>query len=369
MPTSQPLPEPVPHVGPVFDEQVRHLRFDACELAVVLSHYDLGVIEQIRAYPRGSPRAPKARIATLRGHYLLKRRAPGRDDPYRVAFTHSIQLFLAEQGYPVPRIIGTRQGNNSMLQLDGRIYELFEYKAGARYDGSARATELSGRALASLHRLMAGFESRYEPPRGGYHAAAGLDGRLDRVPDAVGAREPGIDRDGLRRTCEHLRQAYHRAAERVDRSGYDSWPRGVIHGDWHPGNILYGRTRGTVSAVLDFDSARLEPAMADLANAALQFSMKWEGTENGEAPIDLDAERMRRLVRGYRRGGENTIGMDELEALPWLMIEALVLESVVPIAATGSFGRLSGSRFLQMVEGKLHWIAPRAEGLVRYVKG
>ena len=63
------------------------------------------------------------------------------------------------------------------------------------------------------------------------------------------------------------------------------------------------------------------------------------------------------------------IGSDELAALPWLMTEALILESVIPIAATGTFGHLSGSRFLRMVEGKVHWIEPRAEKLIRHVEG
>ena len=78
MPTSQPLPEPLPHIGPILDDRARPIRFDPHELAVVLSHYDIGVIEQIRAYSRGSPRAPKARVRTRRADYLLKRRAPGR---------------------------------------------------------------------------------------------------------------------------------------------------------------------------------------------------------------------------------------------------------------------------------------------------
>ena len=52
-------------------------------------------------------------------------------------------------------------------------------------------------------------------------------------------------------------------------------------------------------------------------------------------------------------------------ALPWLMTEALVLESVIPIAATGMFGGLSGSGFLRMVEGKVQWITPRADTLIR----
>ncbi len=371
MSSREPLPEPLPHIGPVLDDRTRRQRFEPHELAIVLSHYDLGVVDQIRTYPRGSPRSPKVRITSRRGDFLLKRRAPGRDDPYRVAFTQSLQLYLCEQGYPVPRLIGTRQSNNSMLQLGGRIYEMFEYTTGTRYDGSALATELAGRALGTLHRLLEGYDSPYEPPRGTYHGVAGIDATLALIPAAVAAREPGADTRSLERTTQALRDAYHHAARQVDDAGFRTWPRRIIHGDWHPGNVLYSRRRGTaVTAVLDFDSSRIEPAIADVANAALQFSMRWnDGEDPAQSPADLDVDRIRRIVRGYGPAVGDTIGTDELAALPWLMTEALVLESIVPIAATGSFGRVSGSRFLRMVEGKVHWIAPRAEQLTRHIEG
>ena len=53
------------------EEQTRET-FSAGELAVVLSHYDLGVIEAITGYPRGSRRSPKAGIVAQRGKFLLK---------------------------------------------------------------------------------------------------------------------------------------------------------------------------------------------------------------------------------------------------------------------------------------------------------
>ncbi len=41
-----------------------HARFDAAELAVVLSHYDLGVIESVTDFSRGSRRSPKVGIVS-----------------------------------------------------------------------------------------------------------------------------------------------------------------------------------------------------------------------------------------------------------------------------------------------------------------
>src|SRR3954451_809534 len=69
-------------------------RFTAEELAVVLSNFDIGVIEPVTEYPRGSRKAPKPLIASDQGKFLMKRRASGKDDPFKVAFSHALQLYL-----------------------------------------------------------------------------------------------------------------------------------------------------------------------------------------------------------------------------------------------------------------------------------
>ncbi len=364
----QPIPpvSEAPHLGPILEDRARPLRFEPRELAIVLSHYDLGVIEQIRVFARGSPRAPKVRLRGRGGDFLLKRRAPGRDDPGRVAFAHAVQAHLSAAGYPVPAIVATRDGQ-LCLRLEDRTYEIFQFQPGVRYDGSVPGSYAAGEALAALHQALAACHPPGEPPRSGYHAAAGIDAGLSRIPEAVVAREPGASPAGLRRTCESLRDAYNEAAGRVERGGFASWPAGIIHGDWHPGNLLYDG-RGRVSGVLDFDSARREPLAADLANGALQFSMTYAPQgDPARSPDGLDLDRLGALVRGYRRAG-GQVGPEALAALPWLMIEALVLESVVPIAATGAFGGISGTSFLHMIEAKVHWIMPRVGELAGFLR-
>ena len=58
----------------------------------------------------------------------------------------------------------------------------------------------------------------------------------------------------------------------------------------------------------------------------------------------------------------------ELKVVPWLIIEALIAESVVPIATTGSFARIPGSPFLSMIERKVRWLAPRAAKLLEFIR-
>lgn len=362
-PASQPVPQPLrPHVVPTGD-QIHRERFEAHELAIVLSHYDLGIIEQLRAYPRGSRRSPKVRLKTRSGEYLLKRRAPGQDDPYRVAFAHDLQLSLEEKGYPVPGIVGTRDENNSMLQLNGRAYELFHFIHGTRFDRTPAQALMIGEALGRFHRLLAGHRSAYEPKVGSFHAASDIDGMLALIAPSVNAANPHTDKLAMNQTVDFLRRAYHDAAERVNQAGYRSWQRIILHGDWHPGNLLFHD--GRIAAVLDFDSSRLEPRAVDVANAALQFSMLIGTPDQPQTwPDGCEPTLMMAVIRGYDQASGRPLSAQERAAVPWLMIEALIIESVVPIAATGSFARIPGAAFLQMVERKVKWIRPRAARLV-----
>src|SRR5678816_1073591 len=64
-------------------------QFSAEELTIVMSHFDIGVIDSIVEYPRGSRKAPKLLIVSEQGKYLLKRRARGKDDPYKVCLLYT----------------------------------------------------------------------------------------------------------------------------------------------------------------------------------------------------------------------------------------------------------------------------------------
>lgn len=57
----------------------------------------------------------------------------------------------------------------------------------------------------------------------------------------------------------------------------------------------------------------------------------------------------------------------ELRILPQLMIEALIAECAIPIAATGRFARTPGAVFLEMVERKVRWLQDHSNDLFRAV--
>ena len=272
--------------------------FTAEELVVILSHFDIGVIESVTEFPRGSRKAPKLLLSADHGKFLLKRRARGRDDPYKVAFCHQIQLFLAAKQFPLPHLIGTRKENNSMLQWRNGVYELFEFIPGQGYPQTLESTADSGRVLALYHKLLEPFQSEYTPPTGSYHRAAAVEAGLKSIATgkAAGGTIGGGGAD-VQQLLVFLLDSYRHASATVDALGLESWPRQIVHADWHPGNMLFRDNR--VVAVIDYDSARSLPRIIDTANGCLQFSILGGDEDVTRWPDHLDETRFRRFIRGY----------------------------------------------------------------------
>jgi Ser/Thr protein kinase RdoA (MazF antagonist) len=314
-------------------------------------------------FPRGSRKAPKLLIVSEQGKFLMKRRARGKDDPFKVAFCHAIQLYLASKQFPLPHLIGTKKENNSMLQWRNGVYELFEYIPGQAYPQTLEATFDSGRVLALYHKLLENFKSEWKPPTGSYHMAPAVEQGLRAIttntPPSL-ANHPQIVP-----VLSELLAAYNRAAEEVEKVGMDNWPRQIVHADWHPGNMLSRDNH--VVAVIDYDSARLLPRVIDIANGCLQFSIIGGDDNVSKWPEYVDESRFKRFLRGY--DDVMLLSQAEITAVPHLMIEALIAEAVFPIAATGTFGRMDGMAFLQMVTRKTKWLAEHAKMLVELAEG
>lgn len=335
--------------------------FESGELAVVCSRFPLGVIRSARVYRRGSRRSPKMVLDAEGGSVLIKRRAPRGGGRERVVFSHAVQSMLAEHGFPVARLV-PMHGGGTALFLDGRTYEIFEYVAGKRFDRSAPASAAAGGVLGRMHVILAGFDRSLatEAPTTCFHAIEGLGGKLERLSDQLSdASVVEVGRE--------LATRYERARTRADELGFASWPRQVIHADWHPGNLVY-RDREVI-AVLDFDTARFVPRAIDVANGALQFSATRTGLDPLAWPVDLDRERLSAFLHAYDRVEGCVLSKAELRALPWLMIEGLIAEATVPVLTTGRFGVLPAREILPLVTRRAEWIESHADEIAGVLGG
>jgi Ser/Thr protein kinase RdoA (MazF antagonist) len=327
--------------------------FTPQEFATVLARYDIGLVENVEKQVKGSRRSPKMIITSNQGRFLLKRRAHGRDHPLKVAYAHGVQQFLASRGFPVPRLIPVSSGDDTMVIHDGHIYEMFSYVRGEPYSRSLGETFDAGRVLGMFHRLVRQYESDWTPSRRGYHDTDIVRECMNSIPSSIGKDDSVVGKETeLLTTVNILYDAYETAVEQINQAGFRSWPMQTVHSDWHPGNMLFHNN--CVAAVIDYDSLHMLPPVTDLANGALQFSIIGGPVDPRDWPAELDEGRVRRFLLGYAQ--ESSPLPEQVEVLPSLMIEALIAEAVAPIAATGSFGRLEGFRFLQMICRKVRWL-------------
>lgn len=336
--------------------------FETGEVHHVRVHYPIGQVLKAAPINAGSPQAPKIILLGSRcGPVVLKRLAPERDGPEFVHVIHSIHRRLAAHGFPMAPLLPTR-GGASALRLEGKTYEVCGYIKGGKCDRSPNQTRLAGEALGRYHALLANAHDHLgamgrsigEPLTGVYHDDLRIRRALARLPQA-------LDAPGGNELSARLGSLYERAAARA-RDALDGVGVQIVHGDWHPGNLIFDG--GGLAAVLDHEAAGLAPAMLDIANGALQFSLQGSGTDFRQWPTPPDHKRLGSFMSGVHGGraliGVPGVGQQPLGALPWLMAEALIAEAAVPIAATGAFHGRDPAPFLRMVARKAQWLSDHA---------
>lgn len=341
----------------------RRERFTAHEIAQVLSHYDLGVISAIREYRRGSRRAAKLKLVSERGEHLLKRRASGRiaeRERDRAAASHRLQQIAAKAGVPVATLVPLRTGG-TLLELDGRLYELFSWIPGTRFARHAEQARAAGIALSRLHGAFAGLELLDELPLGGFSAFASvrttLRQALERASDGASADAVVSLHASIDGMLTHL----DRVESKLAAKGLAMQRTAICHGDFHPGNTLW--SGDVLAAVIDFDSARHESIAAEIANAMLQFSIRQRLGENPLAwPVGLDPENLRSFATGY--AAAPAIELAEIAPLvPWLMMSAIMAEAASPIARDGDFAGIPAEPFLKASLNLIDWISQRTRAV------
>ena len=332
------------------------------EIASILNHYEIGDISSIRVYPRGSSRSPKALVESGIGPLLLKRRGPGRDDPHRILFEHAVHEKLDESGYPVAEIIRSARSQSTVVRSETGIYELFRYVKSSRCDGSAKSLESCGEVLAIMHDTLSGMDTD-APQVQGYHGSTELTAALKRYGEALGSEGQDM--------CQILLRSCVDAASAVESLGWSGWTRTVMHGDWHPGNVLFGND-GKVSLVLDFDAVRIDPHVSDIAAAVLHFGRYVACRVRGEEstwPLQIDHDAAASIIKGYVSASTSDF-LDSLiiMAIPELMVEAVIMETMPPLIRDGRFGHYEADEFLPLVVKSIQQIQEESGPLIRKMK-
>ena len=338
-------------------------RFTKAELGVIVEAYALAPVRDVKEFRAGDPRAPKAVIdATITidgekkpGRVLLKRRAPGAaSDPFRVAFTHDVQLCAERAGLPTPPLLGTAETNNSMVQIDTRVYELFGYVNASPATPSPATGEATGRAVAQFAAALREHTPAFGAPTEPDYDAVLEDGarRLRRAFVNDAAAGASLDR---------LLAEARRAGEKLQ--SFDLGPARITHGDWHPGNLLFDAD-GDLAAVVDFDAAAMGTDAEQLAQALTQWSIARDRQSPASWPEAPEGMVLDAVFSGWIAGGGAVSG-ELCAAMPRLMVRTLALEAVGRRAVSAWFGTgdAPGPDLLATVARKAVWLDRNANTL------
>jgi len=264
-------------------------------------------------------------IETSSGAWMLRRQAPdlSLDD---TRFRHAFMAHLTQAGLPVPTLLPTPEGRTWAITRDN-VYELQAYMPGEPFssDDSAARVESAASLLGALHQASADFpwapyawpEERSAPALAqSYTNLIRQAAQRFWAGSSVGA--------GLVRVADACDERIAAAAHALALT--PAPPELHIHGDFQPHNLAYSGV--ATSALYDFDAARWEQRVYELAYALLFFTgLRWTEDEPLIPPrVDdgLDSLLTHRFLAAY--GREAPPSEDEAP----LVADALAL--VFPVA-------------------------------------
>lgn len=330
------------------------------EIRSVMAQFDRSTVIRAHAYNRGSFRFPKAVIECENGaRYLLKRRSANADNIARLTFSHSVQRELERHQFPMPRLLRAGTGD-SWVTHDASLYELFSFiERAAHFGRTASESRESGLLLSRLHRTMRVWsESAPRSTHNGYHQSRAVAAAWDRLVPTITATDPHASTSDLVRVGDSLQMQFTQAAlhaAAVINESSAAGPESIVHGDFHPGNILF--YSGSAIALLDFDGVRRDRTLYDIANGALQFGMRnfvTGGTQKGDTVLNVDG--VKQFLEGYAWCDHLLPSKLECAAIPSLMIEAHIAEVVPRLAVEVAFGDSRPLELLQLTEQRAHWV-------------
>lgn len=250
---------------PVSDDQAR----------AFLTAYDLGPFRSLQAIAEGVENTNYRLETDSAVHVLTLFEA--RTDAASLPFCLGLTDHLAGQGFPAPRPVRDR-GGYWVGTLNGRPAAVIEWLPGAWLRAPSPAEiEAAGVMLAQLHLDARGFAVERGNPVGPVMWRT--------LADRCATAATGEDRDIL--------DGVETALARLGDPWAEDLPRGPIHADYFPDNVLFND--GAVSGVIDFYFGCTDLLAYDLAIALSAWGFDGAGT-----PLPGAVEAFRRGYEAVR---------------------------------------------------------------------
>lgn len=310
---------------------------------IIRVHYDLGEVGLPAPLAATHQRRHrKLLVQTAAGDFLVKtyKRDPVVLDALR--FQHNLSNHLDTNGLPVARIQRARNGKG-IVEGENWAMELQEFVHGQAMTVTPETLAISADALGRFHNVC---RDRPAPPR---------DTRMWRfseVPRQSFAALFGLaqkERPGQEviAQCNEIALFLHDAGRELAIEKRSEFETGLIHGDWHGGNLLFHE--GRLAAILDLefagDGCYLEDIAYALSNLAVRRTVD---------PRQLSA-RANAILDNYQRHRE--LSYAEEAALYFAVgVKHITTVSYQMPKAGGTVAGLSPAEWLERLAAQCRWL-------------
>ena len=324
-------------------------------LDALLRHYDLGGGYVVVA-PAGGTANANVLVRCARGKVFCRRRSRRYSSEDQVVYEHAVMRHLAAKGIGGPRPLRTRDGGTWVR--DGEdVYEVACFVEGTAFKPqSLDQLRAAGEGLAAFHEALDDFVApvpkdlpRYDDPK---DIRAGYESLL---PQATAEQGRGVQR--VLRVVAKLERDFPDAM-------YEALPHCIIHGDYHPANVLFVGNR--LAGIFDLDWVSLQPRVRDLSDGLYYFAGRRAARLDGgdiyslTRGLSYDIPRACVLLDAYR--GRRSVTEAELRALPLVAATRWLFSKVAGMRKVRQGERAAFA--LRDVMEPLDWLAAHGDQLV-----
>lgn len=313
---------------------------------VIREAYDLGAIQTPRYLEAAHQRRHrKLVIDTEKGSFLVKtyKRDPEILDTLR--FQHRLSDHLYSNALPVARIQAAKSGKR-IVEVQNWALELQEFIEGDAMQVTAKSLSISAGALGRFHQVCRDFP---HPERDA------STWRFNQVPREIFAKlykrakaEGGGDE--VDECCNRIALFLRAATHELSWEACNEFETGLIHGDWHSGNLIFKGER--LVGIIDLEFAGDGCYLEDLAYAISNLCIR-TSTEG-----DRLMQRTDLLVETYQR--YRTLSHAEERALYYAVgVKHVATVAYQSLQMDGTVAGLSSSEWMLRLDAQCRWLEGR----------
>jgi len=193
-----------------------------------------------------------------------------------IKFSLALQEHARDNGASIPATLDAANGCRIFDWGDSRFS--IQHFVGDSYDPTRPAQLLScATALGHYHRAVADFElaGDMRPALGEWNAVRISRHNLRILTTAVAESEAMCkDKKRLLHVLSIIEKMLEDAVQSMESLGWSNLPLVPVHGDYHQFNCRFEQDR--VVGIVDFDNARFEPRLYDVAHALVEIlGLEW----------------------------------------------------------------------------------------------